>query len=172
MCRWCVSLLRLRFLFFCHESHCGCKMTAGLHITLAPCHLRGSLGRLALYCDWSVPGRRSLLLRFSAGPMSASLPAQLRVQAWLQGEGVPWACWVVAKAVGLRSEALQRRCGVSLEAQREMRAAEVFSFSKVMFVVWTSARYLQEGRLHGGVVDPTQGSWGGGGREGRHPRER
>lgn len=63
-------------------------------------------------------------MRFSTHRRSVSLPAQLGVQAWLQGEGVPRACWVVAKAVWLRSEALQRRRGVSLGAQRETRAAE------------------------------------------------
>lgn len=63
-------------------------------------------------------------MHFSARQWSVSLPAQLGVQAWLQGEGVTRACWVVAKAVWLRSEALQRRRGVSLGAQRETRAAE------------------------------------------------
>lgn len=71
---------------------------------------------------------RSILVRFSARRGSVSLPAQLGVQAWLQGEGIPRACWVVAKAVRLRSEALQRRRGVSLEAQRERKAAEARRF--------------------------------------------
>lgn len=84
--------------------------------------------------------RRSVLVRFSARRGSVSLPAQLGVQAWLQGEGVPRACWVVAKAVRLRSEALQRRRGVSLEAQRERKAAEArVVFRTFILLTWTSA---------------------------------
>lgn len=77
---------------------------------------------------------------FSARRGSASLPAQLGVQARLQGEGVPWARWVVAKAVGLRCEALQRRRGVSLEPQRERKASEAWRSSQVILLVRTSAR--------------------------------
>lgn len=111
-------------------------------------------------------------MRFSARCGSVSLPAQLGVQAWLQGEGVPRACWVVAKAVRLRSEALQRRRGVSLGAQRERKAAEARLVFRTFILTHVDERlYLQEGGLHGGVVESTQGSWGGGGREGRHPWE-
>lgn len=62
-----------------------------------------------------------------------SLPTQLWVEAWLEGEGVSRARRIVGEAVGLRRKALQTRGGMC----------------------------LQKSRLHAGVVEAAQGSRGG-----------
>lgn len=103
-----------------------------------------------------------------------SLPSQLGVQAWLEGEGISWAWWVVGEAVGLRRKALQSRCGMSLEQHKKesVCSSEVLSdWHSYTFTLWVCI-YLQQGGLHSWVVEATKGCRGGRGREAWYPRER